>query len=141
MEDTGDDDYNDYDGYDDVDYDDDNDDDDAKSQPRSTSHARWIQVIFQSGCFACFDQRNYQTNSRHLYSVNSECGVVTGLDDDDHNHQHHPHPHNIYHHIHHNLFSRHLYSVNSESGVVTGLDGAIQRLVVNGDAWTNIASR
>ena len=25
--------------------------------------------------------------------------------------------------------------------MVTGLDGAIQRLVVNGDAWTNIASR
>ena len=36
---------------------------------------------------------------------------------------------------------RHLYSVNSESGVVTGLDGAIQRLVVNGEAWTNIATR
>jgi len=36
---------------------------------------------------------------------------------------------------------RHLYAVNAESGVVTGLDGAIQRLVVNGDAWTNIASR
>ena len=46
-----------------------------------------------------------------------------------------------YHCYHHQTLFRHLYAVNAESGVVTGLDGAIQRLVVNGDAWTNIASR
>ena len=73
-----------------------------KSQPGSTSHARWIQVIFRS---------------------------------DYHD------PLTIYGHKDKPDFTRHLYSVNSESGVVTGLDGAIQRLVVNGDAWTNIASR
>ena len=31
--------------------------------------------------------------------------------------------------------------MNPEAGVVTGLDGAIQRLVINGEPITNLATR
>ena len=39
------------------------------------------------------------------------------------------------------LVTRHLYSLSPEAGVVTGLDGAIQRLVINGEAVSNLATR
>ena len=36
---------------------------------------------------------------------------------------------------------RHLYSVSAESGVMIGLDGAIQRLIINGEANANLLRR
>jgi len=36
---------------------------------------------------------------------------------------------------------RHLYSISPESGVLIGLDGAIQRVIINGDAIVNLLRR